>query len=187
MPGEEGTARARRGGASPGPPGKAKVGDGAGTRACLEGGRPWVARPLPALEADGRRPLSSGRTPGGPAESRRGFQNQRPPHPASLGGAPGSPPYSPGSWAAMHKCGPSLGTQGGLAAGPAGGGCLHSESAQMWGSHYTLVHEDRRPGLAGRRLCSLPPATGGPRRGQGGRCRQRPRNRTARGRGLGPG
>lgn len=62
------------------------------------------------------------------------------------------PPFeNPESWAVLHKRGQGLGTQGEAsrpsgegAVAPAGGGCLHSESEQMWDSHCTLVHGGRR-------------------------------------------
>lgn len=84
----------------------------------------------------------------------------------------------------LHKCGPLLGTQGGLAA--AGERCLHSESVQMWGSHYTLIHGGRRAGLTAADAST--PSRQREALGGAGRagCRQRPWSCTARGRGPGP-
>lgn len=147
VPGEEGPARARRGGRVPG---------GGASRESKRGRRRW-GRGRPRTRTSTRSPASPGpesrrketrvfgENPRGPGRVQEGL-----PEPEAAGSAPGPapPPESPESWAVLHKCGPSPGTQGGLAAWPAGGGCLHSESAQMWGSRYTLVHEGRRPGLA---------------------------------------
>ena len=178
--GTEGRARPRSGGG--GPPGKANVGDGDGDGAGLERGRPPAARPLPALKADGKRPGSLGRTPGGPAESRRGFQNQRPPaqrlaqHPRPRAPSPGPCCTSVArAWEPKGASRPGRRAEDVCTVSQRRCGALITHSSTKAGDQAS-----RRP------TPLLPPARGRPREGAGrARCRQRP-NCTARGRGPGP-